>query len=197
MSLLRKRHACDAAARGPGTRACARECAEEASLSMRAGRAFRADAVARAIQSVKLTGRTRLPETTVARSLRGRGAQKTKCRSSENVTLAMRPRALSKPAQHTSFVRLGDAKTQNQIQRLALRTNYHRLPRPPPGIEAPHSCAVLRRAVCAKSFSGAARAKSAVCPTMSTATPGIFSRALDAYVDTCVSALSPVPPCPR
>ena len=68
-------------ARGPGTRACAPECAEEASLSTRAGRAFRVDTVARTIQSVILTGHTRLPDTMAARSLRGRGAQETKCRS--------------------------------------------------------------------------------------------------------------------
>ena len=102
-------HPCDAAARaqqthGPGTQACAPECAEAASLSTRAGRAFHADTVACTIQSVKLTGHTRLPDMIAARSLRGRGAQETKCRS-ENVTLAMRPRALSKfpRSRHTSI----------------------------------------------------------------------------------------------
>jgi len=106
---LRKRHPCTAAARaqqthGPGTQACAPECAEAASLSTRAGRAFHADTVACTIQSVKLTGRTRLPDMIAARSLRGRGAQEAKCRS-ENVTLAMRPRALSKfpRSRHTSM----------------------------------------------------------------------------------------------
>ena len=78
---LRKRHPGDAAARaqqthGPGTQACAPECAEAASLSTRAGRAFHADTVACTIQSVKLTGRTRLPDMIAARSLRGRGGDK-------------------------------------------------------------------------------------------------------------------------
>ena len=82
---------------GPGTQACAPECAEAASVSTRAGRAFHADTVACTIQSVKLTGRTRLPDMIAARSLRGRGAQETKCRS-ESVTLAMRPRAQQIPA---------------------------------------------------------------------------------------------------
>jgi hypothetical protein len=74
---LRKRHPC---ARSKPT-VQAHKCAEAASLSTRAGRAFHADTVACTIQSVKLTGRTRLPDMIAARSLRGRGAQEAKCRS--------------------------------------------------------------------------------------------------------------------
>ena len=73
---LRKRHPCAQQTHGPGTQACAPECAEAASVSTRAGRAFHADTVACTIQSVKLTGRTRLPDMIASRSLRGRGGDK-------------------------------------------------------------------------------------------------------------------------